>query len=65
MENASKALLMAGGILLTMLMIMLIFFFRTRIVEFYSEQDKIDDIANISEFNKQFTNYERKDVYRI
>lgn len=63
MENASKALLIAGGVLITMLIVMLLLFFRGKISEFYNEQGKIDDIENVAQFNKQFTNYERKKVY--
>ncbi len=63
MENASKALLIAAGVLITMLIVMLLLFFKGRISEFYNEQDKIDDIENVAQFNKQFTNYERKKVY--
>ena len=63
MENSAKALLMAGGVLLTMLIVILLFYFKGRITEFYDEQGQIDDIANVAEFNKQFTNYERQKVY--
>ena len=63
MENASKALLIAGGVLITMLIVMLLLFFRGKISEFYNEQGKIDDIENVAQFNKQFTNYEREKVY--
>ena len=63
MENSAKALLMAGGVLLTMLIVILLFYFKGRITEFYDDQGRIDDIANIAEFNKQFTNYERQKVY--
>ena len=63
MENSAKALLMAGGVLITMLIVVLLFYFKGRITEFYDEQKQIDDIANVAEFNKQFTNYERQKVY--
>ena len=63
MENATKALLMAAGVLLTMLIVMLLLFFKGKITEFYDEQGKIEDIENVEIFNKHFTNYERKKVY--
>lgn len=63
MENASKALLIASGVLLAMLIVMLLLFFGGRIKEFYTEQGQIDDIENVEVFNKQFTNYERNKVY--
>ena len=63
MENASKALLIASGVLLAMLIVMLLLFLGGRIKEFYTEQGQIDDIENVEVFNKQFTNYERNKVY--
>ena len=62
MENASKALLIAGGVLLTMLVVGVIVFARERFSEYYSSQSAIKDIDNTAEFNKQFTNYERTNV---
>lgn len=63
MENSAKALLMAGGVLVTMLIVTLLFYFKGKITEYYNDQGKIDDIANVADFNKQFTNYERDKVY--
>ena len=63
MENASKALLMAGGILLVMLIIALLIFSWSKFTEFYSNDDELTEIDNISKFNLQFTNYENRDVY--
>lgn len=63
MENAAKALLIAGGMLLTMLILMLLIFFKGRVTEFYDEQDKIEESQKIAQFNKQFTNYERNNLY--
>ena len=56
MENSAKALLMAGGVLVTMLIVTLLFYFKGKITEYYNDQGKIDDIANVADFNKQFTN---------
>lgn len=63
MENASKALLMAGGVLLVMLVIMLFLFSWGKYSEFYTNKDDLAEITNIAEFNLQFTNYENRDVY--
>ena len=63
MENASKALLIAGGILLTMLVIGVLFFARSRVSEFYDEQDEFKEVEDIAKFNVQFTNYQNRDVY--
>lgn len=63
MENSAKALLMAGGILVTMLIVVLLFYFKGKITEFYDNQKGINDIDSVAEFNKQFTNYERNNVH--
>jgi len=63
MENASKALLIAGGILLVMLIIGLLFFSWSKFSEFYSKNDELAEIEDLSKFNLQFTNYQRKKVY--
>ena len=57
MENASKALLIAGGILLVMLIIGLLIFSWNKFSDFYSRND------DLSKFNLQFTNYENRKVY--
>ena len=63
MENASKALIMAGGVLLTMLIIALVIFARSKFSEFYDNEDSLTGISNVSEFNKRFTTYQRDDVH--
>ena len=62
MENASKALLMAAGVLITILIVSLIIFARNRASDFYNSDDAIDDTSDVTKFNLQFTNYERNDV---
>ena len=63
MENASKALLIAGGILLVMLVIGLLLFSWTKFSEFYSKNDELAEIEDLTKFNLQFTNYQRNKVY--
>ncbi len=63
MENASKALLIAGGILLTMLIIGLVIFAWSSFSDFYNKNDELEDIENTAKFNEQFTNYNRNNVY--
>ena len=63
MENASKALLMAAGVLLTMMMVALIVFARGRLGEYYASEQKLADIDNLAEFNAQFTSFDRNNVY--
>lgn len=62
MENASKALLMAGGILLTMLVLSLLLYGWNMVVEYQESQDRIKEVEDLAKFNQQFTNYERNDV---
>ena len=62
MENASKALLMAAGVLITILIVSLIIFARNKAADFYNSNDAIDDTSDVTKFNLQFTNYERNDV---
>ena len=62
MENASKALLIAGGVLLAILVFSLLLFARNNLSDYYASQEEFKDIQDVAKFNKQFTNYERTDV---
>lgn len=62
MENASKALLMAGGIILTILVFSLLLYAWASIQEYQSNQQKMLEVEELTEFNLKFTNYERNDV---
>ena len=63
MENASKALLIAGSILLVMLIIGLLALSWSKFSGFYSKNDDLAEIEDLSKFNLQFTNYQRNKVY--
>ena len=63
MENASKALIIAGGILLTMAMVGLLIFAWNKFSDYYSKDDDLSSIDDLTEFNLQFTNYQRDDVH--
>ena len=63
MENASKALLMAGGVLLVMLIVSFFIFSWGKFSEFYNQSDELAKITDITKFNLQFTNYDRDGVY--
>lgn len=63
MENASKALLIAGGVLLTMMIVALLMFSWGKIKDFYNGNDDLINARNLSEFNLQFTNYDNRDVH--
>lgn len=62
MENASKALLIAGGMLLAMLLVSLFIYAWGLFSEYQSSNDKLKNIENVAKFNEQFTNYDRQDV---
>lgn len=63
MENASKALIIAGGILLTMAIVGLVIFAWNRFSDYYKNDDNLAEIDDITKFNLQFTNYQRDDIH--
>ncbi|MCI9063879.1 MAG: hypothetical protein HFJ17_04685 [Clostridia bacterium] len=63
MENASKALLMAGGVFLTLLVVSLLMYAWNMYSDYQNEQDRLQMIEDTAKFNQQFTNYDRDDVY--
>lgn len=62
MENASKALLMAGGVMLTMLVVSILMYGWGTFSEYQAELDRIEEADSLAKFNQQFTNYNRDDV---
>lgn len=60
MENASKALLMAGGILIAVLTIALVIQVFSSISHNYKAQDDIEAVEQITAFNKEYESYNRK-----
>lgn len=62
MDNASKALIMAGGMLLAMLIVALLMYAWSLFSEYQTSQDDLVSIENTAKFNEQFTQYDRKDV---
>lgn len=62
MENASKALIMAGGMLLAILIISLLIYAWSLFSKYQSSQDELSNIEDTAKFNEQFTNYDRNDV---
>ena len=63
MENASKALLIAGGIMLVMLIIGVVIFAWNSFSEFYKNKEKLTEIDNVTAFNSQITSYDRSKVH--
>lgn len=62
MENASKALIMAGGVLLAMLVVSLVIYAWNIFSNYYKYQDSLENIDDVAKFNMQFANYDRDDV---
>lgn len=60
MENASKALIMAGGILFSIIIISLLVLFSGNIRKLKQDEYESKATLQATEFNKQFTAYERK-----
>ena len=62
MENATKALLMAAGVLLVMMIIAVLLFAWNTFSNYYTSQDELVEIDNLAKFNEQFTQYDRDNV---
>lgn len=62
MENATKALLIAAGILLTVMIISLLVIGYNKISSFYQQSEEILTVEQLDKFNKQFQNYNRGDI---
>ena len=62
MENASKALIMAGGMLLAILIISLLIYAWSLFSKYQASQDSLSEIEDVSKFNEQFANYERNGI---
>ena len=53
MDNASKALIMAGGMLLAMLILALLMYAWSLFSEYQTSQDDLEEIENTAKFNEQ------------
>ena len=62
MDNASKAISMAGGILIAMLVISLITFSITRLRSYQETKDSAKEVEQITEYNKKFETYNKNVV---
>ena len=63
MENASKALVMAGAILITIMVLGMFIFFFAQLKEFPKQQDEAKKLAQISKFNQEYESYYKKKMY--
>ena len=62
MENASKALLMAGGILIVLLILSSLVIFFTNLAEYQTNQDNSKLATQIAEFNDQYEPYNKENL---
>jgi hypothetical protein len=60
MENASKALLMAGGILIALLIIAMLLYSFSSMSGYFDEKNSQEETEQLTEFNNQFEAYNRK-----
>lgn len=63
MENTSKALLMAGGVLIALLVVSLLVYFYSDLKDLMGINDKVETTEQIEEFNKQYDAYYRNNLY--
>lgn len=62
MENASNALLMAGGILIALLVIGALIMMGANLQSYQNNNDDLTKSSQISEFNNQFEPYNKKNL---
>lgn len=62
MENAVKALLIAAGMFIALLLISLIVILYNDVSEYYASQHENKELEQVAEFNAKFENYNRKNV---
>lgn len=60
MENASKALIMAGGIIISVLLISVLVYMFSNNATFFDTQKKIEITKELTEFNSKYEIYNRK-----
>lgn len=65
MDNASKALLMAGGVLIALLVITLAVFVFNQMSDYQKSQSDLVEVEQLADFNEQFTQYVRNDLNGI
>lgn len=62
MENASKALLIAAGILIGLILITMIIYGYDQISNYYNTKEQVKVLEQLSDFNEQYEPYNRDDV---
>ena len=62
MENASKALIMAGGILIALLVLGALLLMINNLSDYQKSNSDLTESGQLATFNEQFTQYERDDL---
>lgn len=62
MENASKALLIAAGVMIGLIVITMMIYAHNQISNYYTTKEKETETEQLAEFNKQYIGYNRNDV---
>ena len=62
MENVSKALMMAGGLLISLMVISLIVVLWGQLSGYFTEDSKTTVVEQDTKFNAQFENYNKKSI---
>lgn len=65
MENASKALLIAGGVLMALIIITMIILMFSRLSNIQNEQEEQTKIEQLAAFNAEFEAYNKKVMYGV
>ena len=65
MENAAKALEIAAGVLLAVIIMSLIAYFFTQLGVWPQEQEKVESAEQLARFNKEYTVYEKSAMYGV
>ena len=65
MENASKALIMAGGVLLAILILTLLVSVGISITDMSAAQDKKNEMQQLQKFNESYLAYNKTIMYGI
>lgn len=65
MENAAKALGIAAGVLLAVILMSLIAYFFSNISEWPQQQDDMESAEQLAKFNKEYEVYEKSQMYGV
>ena len=65
MENAAKALGIAAGVLLAVILMSLIAYFFSNLSEWPQQQDDMESAEQLAKFNKEYEVYEKSQMYGV